>query len=238
MVWFSFETSGDLRATGHLPVCRPAPCRRGRRRPRHAAGPARAGPGRRRSGPGAPAGQRRRRCRPPPGRRCPCRRCSCWPRCDRGATCGAWAATTTRTPRSCLPPCSRTTTPIRRPGPSCSPRCPNASSGRPMWCNCPERGFGADRLRGRTGGRHRRWRQEHRRADAMRHVFGYTIVNDVTARDVQMRHQQWDLGKSVRHLLPDGPVDRDRRRTRRPQDACALLGQRRVAPGRTHRPRP
>ena len=28
------------------------------------------------------------------------------------------------------------------------------------------------------------------RADALGHVFGYTIVNDVTARDVQMRHQQ------------------------------------------------
>jgi len=34
------------------------------------------------------------------------------------------------------------------------------------------------------------------RSEAMSHVFGYTIVNDVTARDVQMRHQQWDLGKS------------------------------------------
>ncbi|MFZ4759812.1 MAG: fumarylacetoacetate hydrolase family protein, partial [Burkholderiaceae bacterium] len=32
-----------------------------------------------------------------------------------------------------------------------------------------------------------------RRGDAMSHVFGYTVVNDVTARDVQMRHQQWDL---------------------------------------------
>jgi 2-keto-4-pentenoate hydratase/2-oxohepta-3-ene-1,7-dioic acid hydratase in catechol pathway len=29
---------------------------------------------------------------------------------------------------------------------------------------------------------------------AMDHVFGYTIVNDVTARDVQQRHKQWDLG--------------------------------------------
>src|SRR5690606_27036222 len=30
------------------------------------------------------------------------------------------------------------------------------------------------------------------REDALKHVFGYTIVNDVTARDVQMRHAQWD----------------------------------------------
>jgi 2-keto-4-pentenoate hydratase/2-oxohepta-3-ene-1,7-dioic acid hydratase in catechol pathway len=43
------------------------------------------------------------------------------------------------------------------------------------------------------------------RAGAMRHVFGYTIVNDVTARDVQMRHQQWDLGKSFDTFCPMGP---------------------------------
>ena len=43
------------------------------------------------------------------------------------------------------------------------------------------------------------------KADAMGHVFGYTIVNDVTARDVQMRHQQWDLGKSFDTFCPMGP---------------------------------
>ena len=43
------------------------------------------------------------------------------------------------------------------------------------------------------------------RADALDHVFGYTIVNDVTARDVQMRHQQWDLGKSFDTFCPMGP---------------------------------
>jgi len=36
-------------------------------------------------------------------------------------------------------------------------------------------------------------------------VFGYTIVNDVTARDVQIRHQQWDLGKSFDTFCPMGP---------------------------------
>ncbi|MYN13406.1 hydrolase [Pusillimonas sp. TS35] len=44
-----------------------------------------------------------------------------------------------------------------------------------------------------------------RRDDAFAHVFGYTIVNDVTARDVQMRHQQWDLGKSFDTFCPMGP---------------------------------
>jgi 2-keto-4-pentenoate hydratase/2-oxohepta-3-ene-1,7-dioic acid hydratase in catechol pathway len=42
-------------------------------------------------------------------------------------------------------------------------------------------------------------------ADAMKHIFGYTIVNDVTARDVQMRHQQWDMGKSFDTFCPMGP---------------------------------
>jgi len=43
------------------------------------------------------------------------------------------------------------------------------------------------------------------KADAMQHVWGYTIVNDVTARDVQMRHQQWDMGKSFDTFCPMGP---------------------------------
>jgi 2-keto-4-pentenoate hydratase/2-oxohepta-3-ene-1,7-dioic acid hydratase in catechol pathway len=42
-------------------------------------------------------------------------------------------------------------------------------------------------------------------ADAMKHVYGYVAVNDVTARDVQMRHQQWDLGKSFDTFCPMGP---------------------------------
>lgn len=43
------------------------------------------------------------------------------------------------------------------------------------------------------------------RAQALDHVFGYTAVNDVTARDVQMRHGQWDLGKSFDTFCPMGP---------------------------------
>jgi 2-keto-4-pentenoate hydratase/2-oxohepta-3-ene-1,7-dioic acid hydratase in catechol pathway len=43
------------------------------------------------------------------------------------------------------------------------------------------------------------------RAQAMGHVYGYTVVNDVSARDVQMRHQQWDLGKSFDTFCPMGP---------------------------------
>jgi len=43
------------------------------------------------------------------------------------------------------------------------------------------------------------------RSQAMGHVFGYTVVNDVSARDVQVRHQQWDLGKSFDTFCPMGP---------------------------------
>lgn len=41
--------------------------------------------------------------------------------------------------------------------------------------------------------------------DAMAHVWGYTIVNDITARDWQSRHQQWHLGKSFDTFCPMGP---------------------------------
>ena len=41
--------------------------------------------------------------------------------------------------------------------------------------------------------------------DAMSHVWGYTIVNDVTARDWQSRHQQWHMGKSFDTFCPMGP---------------------------------
>jgi 2-keto-4-pentenoate hydratase/2-oxohepta-3-ene-1,7-dioic acid hydratase in catechol pathway len=43
------------------------------------------------------------------------------------------------------------------------------------------------------------------RENAGDHVFGYTVVNDVTARDVQRRHQQWHLGKNVDASTPIGP---------------------------------
>ncbi|MDO9361118.1 MAG: fumarylacetoacetate hydrolase family protein [Polaromonas sp.] len=41
--------------------------------------------------------------------------------------------------------------------------------------------------------------------DAMAHVWGYTIINDVTARDWQSRHKQWLLGKSFDTFCPMGP---------------------------------
>ena len=40
---------------------------------------------------------------------------------------------------------------------------------------------------------------------ALDHVWGYTIVNDVTARDLQGRHSQWLIGKSQDTFCPMGP---------------------------------
>jgi 2-keto-4-pentenoate hydratase/2-oxohepta-3-ene-1,7-dioic acid hydratase in catechol pathway len=38
------------------------------------------------------------------------------------------------------------------------------------------------------------------------HIFGYTIMNDVSARDIQMSTSQWSLGKSFDTFAPLGPT--------------------------------
>lgn len=45
-----------------------------------------------------------------------------------------------------------------------------------------------------------------RAADAAEHIFGYTILNDVSARDVQLATSQWTLGKSFPTFTPLGPA--------------------------------
>jgi 2-keto-4-pentenoate hydratase/2-oxohepta-3-ene-1,7-dioic acid hydratase in catechol pathway len=42
--------------------------------------------------------------------------------------------------------------------------------------------------------------------DAMDAVWGYTIINDITARDWQHRHKQWHMGKSFDDFCPMGPA--------------------------------
>lgn len=44
-----------------------------------------------------------------------------------------------------------------------------------------------------------------RKAEAYDHVYGYTIINDVTSRELQSRHKQWHIGKSVDGFCPMGP---------------------------------
>jgi 2-keto-4-pentenoate hydratase/2-oxohepta-3-ene-1,7-dioic acid hydratase in catechol pathway len=41
--------------------------------------------------------------------------------------------------------------------------------------------------------------------EAMGHVFGYTCINDVSARDVRLDGDQWLLGKSMPGFCPVGP---------------------------------
>jgi 2-keto-4-pentenoate hydratase/2-oxohepta-3-ene-1,7-dioic acid hydratase in catechol pathway len=41
--------------------------------------------------------------------------------------------------------------------------------------------------------------------DAFGHIFGYSVGNDVTAREVQKRHNQWFKGKSLDNSCPLGP---------------------------------
>lgn len=43
-------------------------------------------------------------------------------------------------------------------------------------------------------------------ATALSHVFGYTVVNDVTARTLQQKHRQWLLGKGIDTFCPMGPA--------------------------------
>jgi 2-keto-4-pentenoate hydratase/2-oxohepta-3-ene-1,7-dioic acid hydratase in catechol pathway len=46
-----------------------------------------------------------------------------------------------------------------------------------------------------------------RGADALAHVFGYTVINDISARDVQIAHGgQWFKGKSLDGSCPMGPM--------------------------------
>ena len=44
------------------------------------------------------------------------------------------------------------------------------------------------------------------KAEARDHVFGYTVINDLSARDLQQQHMQWFKGKSLDGFCPMGPV--------------------------------
>lgn len=41
--------------------------------------------------------------------------------------------------------------------------------------------------------------------EALAYVFGYTIGNDLSARDLQLRTSQWLIGKTLDHFAPIGP---------------------------------
>ena len=62
---------------------------------------------------------------------------------------------------------------------------------------------------------------------ALDHVWGYTIINDVTARDLQGRHSQWLIGKSQDTFGPMGPwaVTKDEIDLANTQVRCWINGE-------------
>lgn len=67
------------------------------------------------------------------------------------------------------------------------------------------------------------------KSSAMSHVFGYTVVNDVTARDLQGRHKQWLLGKGIDGFCPMGPwiVTADELQADTLRVTCTVNGEKR-----------
>lgn len=45
-----------------------------------------------------------------------------------------------------------------------------------------------------------------KKENAFDYVFGYTVINDVTARELQTKHKQWYFGKGLDGFTPMGPV--------------------------------
>ena len=86
----------------------------------------------------------------------------------------------------------------------------------------------------RSGARrgHRRGGRNISRANALAHVFGYTVINDVSARDLQYRHKQWFKGKSLDGFCPMGPCIVTADEFGDPQKAHFAASQRRDETGR------
>lgn len=77
-----------------------------------------------------------------------------------------------------------------------------------------------------------------KRADALEHVFGYTVINDVSARDIQKGAEyggQWVRGKSLDSFCPMGPAITTRDEVPDPQDLTvrAVLNGRIMQDGHT-----
>lgn len=64
--------------------------------------------------------------------------------------------------------------------------------------------------------------------EAFDYVFGYTIINDISARNLQTRHKQWYLGKSLDGFTPIGPCIVTADEIGNPQDLnikCSVNGE-------------
>ena len=63
--------------------------------------------------------------------------------------------------------------------------------------------------------------------NALDHIFGYTVINDLSARDIQLNHKQYFLGKSIEGGCPIGPVIVTKDEIANPQNlkiACRVNG--------------
>ena len=74
------------------------------------------------------------------------------------------------------------------------------------------------------------------RASALDHVFGYTVINDVSARDLQQKPSAVVQGQEPRRLLPDGAGRRHRRRVRRSAGEAHLACESTASRTRTRPP--
>jgi 2-keto-4-pentenoate hydratase/2-oxohepta-3-ene-1,7-dioic acid hydratase in catechol pathway len=69
-----------------------------------------------------------------------------------------------------------------------------------------------------------------KKEDSLDYIFGYTIVNDVSARNIQRKHSQWFKGKSLEGFSPMGPSIVHKRAFKHPLDlaiTCDINGERR-----------
>jgi 2-keto-4-pentenoate hydratase/2-oxohepta-3-ene-1,7-dioic acid hydratase in catechol pathway len=64
--------------------------------------------------------------------------------------------------------------------------------------------------------------------EAEEYIFGYTVGNDITARDIQKRHIQWFKGKSFDTFMPLGPYIVDKTEIKFPVEldiSCSVNGE-------------
>ena len=56
------------------------------------------------------------------------------------------------------------------------------------------------------------------KSEAYSYIYGYTIINDITARDIQKKESQWYLAKSFDTFGPIGPIIIPKEKIADPQD--------------------
>ena len=123
------------------------------------------------------------------------------------ATSSASARTTTNTPTNSRTGYDATASASAcRTTRSCSPRCPRPSSGPPPPVLIDPRVSAAIDYEASSQSSSARPAAASRTADALDHVWGYTIINDVTARDLQRPLQPVARRQMPGHLLSDGAL--------------------------------